>query len=71
MFIYEVIGFSYISQKGLFVLHLTVDRVGVKGKAVETVFVNEQFIEGGKIDVGSIVKIYRDARGFTQGVEVV
>lgn len=71
MFCYEVLGFVYIEKKNMFILHLCYDRAGVKGKAVETIFVRQQSIEGNKIDVGSIIRVYRDNQGYVLGVEVI
>lgn len=71
MFCFEVLGYYFNSDKGFFVLHIAGDMPGVKGKAVDQVFVYANRIEGGKIDIGSLVKVYRDAKGYVQGVEVI
>lgn len=71
MFVYEIVGFSYIQAKDLYVLHMEYDSPGTTGKAVETVFVKSQFIEGGQIGVGQLCKVYRNQRGYCQGIEIV
>lgn len=71
MFIYEIIGYSFIQAKDLFVLHLSYDQPMTKGKAVEVVFVKKQFIEGGTVELGAICKVYRNQKGFCVGVEIV
>lgn len=71
MFIYEIVGYSFIESKELFVLYLQYDSHGVKGKAVEVVFVKQQFVEGGRIDVGQLCRVFRNQKGYVQGVEIV
>lgn len=71
MFIYEIIGYSFIQAKSLFVLHLQYLREGTTGHAVETCFVRQNAVEGGLVDVGKLCKVYRDNRGYCQGIEIV
>lgn len=71
MFVYEIVGYSFIDKKDLFILHLQFDDPRVKGKAVEVVFVKPQYIEGGKIEVGSLIRVYRNSKGFVSGVEII
>lgn len=71
MFTYEIIGYSFIQAKSLFVVHLKYLREGTTGYAVETCFVRQSAVEGGAIEVGKLCKIYRDNRGYCQGIEIV
>lgn len=71
MFTYEIIGFSFISSKDLFVLHLKYLQQGTEGYAVEVCFCKKGFIEGGSVKLGSLCKIYRNQKGFCIGVEII
>jgi hypothetical protein len=71
MFTYEIIGYSFIQAKSLFVVHLKYLREGTEGYAVETCFVRQSAVEGGQIACGKLCKIYRDNRGYCQGIEIV
>lgn len=71
MFTYEIIGYSFIVGKSLFVVHLKYLREGTEGYAVETCFVRQNAVEGGQIDIGKLCKIYRDNRGYVQGMEII
>jgi hypothetical protein len=71
MFLYEVVGICYVDKKDLYIIHVEYDRPGVKGKAVETIFVKKDYVDGTGLNVGSLIKIYRDNRAFVQGIEIV
>lgn len=71
MFIYEIVGWSHIASKDLFIVHLMFEDPRVHGKAVEVVFVKPEYVEGGKIDVGQLCRVYRNNKGFVSGIEIV
>jgi len=71
MFTYEIIGYSFIPAKSLYVLHMFYEREGTEGYAVETCFVKQNAVVGGPVTCGATCKIYRDNRGYCQGVEIL
>lgn len=73
--IYTILGYSRIISKktsrDLFVIHVSYQRPGVTGYAVDTIFVSPEVIVGGTLDIKKRCHIFYDKRGYCAGVQLI
>lgn len=73
--IYTILGYSRVVSKKsgqeLFVFHLSVQRKGVTGYAVETVFVPVESVVGGQVELKKHCNVFYNKSGYCCGVQLL